>query len=327
MPNHLTSNADNIRYNGTGRAYLAEVGGSSYKDLGELDGFSGNVSVSKDELKTTRTADRSTILTVESGRGATFSFGLREQTEENLKLALMGSDIIADDQSAGSVVSEETALVDDEYIDLGHVNTFLTKLTGAITGSLSPGDEITGATSGATGTIAWTESDLVELVEVDGTFVAGEAAQLDISNYITITGVSTVNDVVVVDADVDSATPTTRYEQGTDYTLDPDYGLIRMLSAGSITSPAYVSYDYEAVTRNHFHAMSASTVQKKLLFVTDKDDQGRRYRITVHKMDINMDGDWSLIGDGESVLPCSGTLIKDTSQPVGQEYWKHEVMS
>lgn len=326
MPNHLTSSADNIRYNGTGRVYVADVGESAYEDLGELNGFSGNVSVSKEEMKTNRTADRSTILTVESERGATFTFGLKEQTEENLRMALMGGDITADDQAAGSVVSEETELVANKYVDMGNLNVFLTKLTGDITGTLAAGDSVTGATSGAIGTIAWTEAGLVELVEVSGTFEAGEAAEADESNYITITGVSTVEDVVVVDADVDSATPSTRYVQGTDYSLDPDYGMIRMLSTGSITSPAYVSYDFEAVTRNYFHAMAASTVQKKLIFVTDKDDQGLRHRVTVHKLDINMDGDWSLIGDGESVLPMNGTLIKDTSQAVGQEYWKHEVM-
>lgn len=327
MGNNLTSNADNIRYNGTGRVYFGDVAGTSFDELGELESLNGNVSVSKDTMKSNRSADRAVILTAESERTATFSFGMREQTEENLKLALMGGAITADDQSLGSVVSEAVTLVDDKFVDLGNLNVFLTRIAGTITGTLACGDSVTGATSGATGTIAWTESGLVELVEVSGTFVAGEKIEKDISNYITATSVTKTEDVVVVDADVDSGTPAVRYVQGTDYTLDPDYGMLRMLSAGSITSPGYVSYDYEALTRNYFHAMAAATVQKKIIIVTDKDDQGHRHRITVHKMDINMDGDWPLIGDGASIIQLSGTLIKDTSQAVGQEFWKHEVIS
>ena len=327
MGNHLTSNADNIRYNGTGRVYVADVGGAVYDELGELENLSGNISVSKDEMKSNRSADQAVILTAESKRSASFSFGLREQTEENLKMALMGGAITTDDQSASSVVSDAVTLTDDKYVDLGHLNVFITRVTGTITGALACGDSVTGATSGATGDIAWTESGLVELVQVSGTFVSGEKIEKDGSNYITATGVTKTEDVVVVDADVDSATPSVRYVQGTDYTLDPDYGMLRKLSAGSITSPGYVSYDYEAVTRNYMYAMAAATVQKKVVIVTDRDDQGLRHRITAHKMDFAMNGDWALIGDGASVINVTGTLIKDTTQAVGQEYWKHEVMT
>ena len=326
MTEHLTTDADNIRYNGTGRVYVGDVGGSSFMDLGELDGFSFNVSVSKDQLKTTRSADRATILEAESEREASLSFGLQEQTEQNLKMALLGGSISSDDQGAGTVEDNSTALVSDEYVDLGKIDVFVTKLTGTITGTIECGETVTGATSGATGKIAWTESGLAELISVSGTFQTGEKAEVDGSNYITISGIEEAKDVVVCDAAVGSGTPTTRYDLGTDYSLDPHYGYLRMLSSGSISSPAYVSFDYEAVTKNYFHAMSASSVQKKVIMVTDKDDNGLRQRITFHKVNINMNGDWSMIGDGPATIPLEGTVVKDTSQAFGQEYFKLEIM-
>jgi hypothetical protein len=326
MGEHLETSADNIRYNGTGRVYVGTVAGSSLRDLGELDGFNFNMTVSTDKLKTTRSADRATILEKETERDAALSFGLQEQTEQNLLLALMGSSVSADDQSASYVSDTSVALVSDEYVDLGHVNVFVTQLTGTITGSLDCGDSLTGDTSTATGDIAWTESGLVELVNVSGTFVSGEKVELDDSNYITVTGVTEAEDVVVVDSAVGSGTPTTRYVQGTDYSLDADYGYLRLLSDGSITSPAYVSYDYEAVTVNYFYGMSAATVQKKVVMVTDQDDNGIRNRITFHKVNVKMNGDWSLIGDGPATIPIEGTVVKDTSQSSGQEYFKIETM-
>ena len=154
-----------------------------------------------------------------------------------------------------------------------------------------------------------------------------EDREADISNYITVTSIEVAEDVVVCDAAVGSGTPTTRYVQGTDYDLDVQYGYLRMLSAGSITSPAYVSFDYAAVTKNYFYGLGAATVQKKVVFVTDADDDGLRHRITVWKADINMNGDWSAIGDGPAPLPMEGTVIKDTTQSSGQEYFKHETFS
>lgn len=326
MAENLATSANNIRYNGTGRVYVGDVGGASLVDLGELDGFKCSPKVTKDQLKTTRSADRATILEVEKDREVTLGFGLQEQTEHNVRMALMGSTIASDNQVAGNVTSDEVVLVDDQYVDLGHLNVFITKLTGTITGALAPGDIVTGENSAATGDIAWTESGLVELVNVSGTFVSGEKAELDAGNYITVSGVEVAEDVVVVNADVDSGTPSVRYVNGTDYDLDPDYGYLRMLSAGTLNTPGYISYDYEAVTRNYTHAMSAASVQKKVVFVTDKDDQGLRFRHTFHKVNISMNGDWSLIGDGPSTLPMEGTVLKDTTQPTGQEYFKTEIM-
>lgn len=318
----LASNVNNIRYNGTGRGYAGPVGGASFDDLGEFETISFGISVTTEKLKSTRNAARATILEKESERDGTLTFGLREMTEENLKMTLLGSAINADNQGVGYADQVNPSFADDLYIDLGHLNVFSTKLTGPITGTLAVGDTVTGDTSGATGKIAFVGADFIEVVNVSGTFQVGEQVYQTLdTNYITPTGVEKLEDVVVTDA-----TGTTRRAQGTDYDLDPDYGYLRKLSTGGMTGTDVVSYDYEAVNRKYIHGMSAGSVEKKLIFVSDKDDDGPRQRWTFHKVKIMLNGEFPLIGEGAAILQVTGTVLKDTSQPSGQEYYKVEMM-
>jgi len=324
----LASNADNIRYYGTGRAYAGEVGEASFDDLGELENINFALTVTTEKLKSTRNASRATLIEKETERDATLTFGLREMTNENLKMTLLGSAINTDNQSASHVyqnvvgAAADVALEDDLYIDLGKLNVFTTKLTGTITGALAAGDTVTGGTSAATGKIAYKDTGYIELVNVSGTFVAGEEVyETESTNYITPTGVETLEDIVVTDA-----AETTRRVQGDDYTLDVDYGYIRKLSTGGIIDTDLISYDYEAVNRSYIWGMSAGSVERKLIFVSDKDDNGIRQRWTFHKVNILLNGEFPLIGEGAAILAVTGTVLKDTSQASGQEYYKVETM-
>jgi len=324
----LASSADNIRYYGTGRAYAGEVDEASFDDLGELENINFALTVTTEKLKSTRNTSRATLIEKETERDATLTFGLREMTNENLKMTLLGSAINTDNQSASYVYQDEVgaeadvALEDDLYIDLGKLNVFTTKLTGTITGTLAAGDTVTGDTSAATGKIAYVDTNYIELVNVSGTFVAGEQVYETVdTNYITPTGVETLEDIVVTDA-----AGTTRRVQGDDYTLDVDYGYIRKLSDGDIIDTDLISYDYEAVDRSYIWGMSAGSVERKLIFVSDKDDNGIRQRWTFHKVNILLNGEFPLIGEGAAVLSVTGTVLKDTTQASGQEYYKVETM-
>ncbi len=320
--NRLSSSADNIRYNGTGRCYAGAVGGSSFDELGDLDKLSFNLTVSTDKLKTNRNAAKATILEVEKEREASLSFGLREMTNNNLKMALLAGDFNAANQAAGNQYQQALAFVDDLYIELGALNVFSTKLPGVITGTLAAGDTVTGKTSSATGKIAFVGSGFIELVNVSGTFQAGEQVyKTQDTDYITPSGIEKNQDVIVTDA-----AGSVRRQQGTDYSLDPDYGYFRKLSAGNMEATDVVSYDSEAVEKSYIHSMSASSVQKKLIFVSDKKDHGPRQRWIFHKVQINLSGDFPLIGAGAATLNVKGTVLADTTQPAGQEYFKTEII-
>lgn len=324
----LASSADNIRYNGTGRAYAGAVAGASFDDLGELETLAFSLTQSTEKMKSTRNASRATILEVINEAEAQLTFGLREMTNENLKMALMSAAINADNQVKGYVEQDEVgaaadvALVNDLYVDLGHLNVYITKLTGTISGTIAIGDTITGVSSAAHGDIAYKGANYVELINVTGTFQVGETVQFSSGNDIVPTSIEILEDVVVA-----NAAGTARRVQGTDYDLDPDYGYIRKLSSpGAIVDTDLISYDYAALTRSYIHGMSASSVQKKLIFVSDKDDVGIRTRWTFHKVNILMNGDFPMIGDGAAILSVTATVLKDSTQPSGQEFYKVETI-
>lgn len=322
----LASSADNIRYNGTGRSYVGAVAGASFDDLGELENLNFSLTQTTEKVKSTRNASRATILEVINEAEAQLSFGLREMTNENLKMALMASAINTLNQSAGvvdaDVIGTDISLVNDLYVDTGKLNLFTTKLTGVITGSLSVGDSVTQATSGATGDIAYVAAGYIELINVSGTFVVtSQVYETEDVNHIVPAGVETLEDVIITDT-----TGADRRVQGTDYTIDPDYGYVRKLSTGDIVDTDLISYDYEAVNTKYIHGMSAGSVQKKLIFVSDKDDLGVRTRWTFHKVNILMNGDFPMIGDGLAVLNVTASVLKDTTQSSGQEFYKTEMI-
>ena len=203
----LASSAGNIRYYGTGKAYAGEVGEASFDDLGELENMSFALTITTEKLKSTRNAARATIIEKETERDAVLTFGLREMTNENLKMTLLGSAINTDNQAASYVYADEigaeadVALEDDRYVELGKIRVFSTKLTGTITGTLAVGDTVTGGTSTATGQIAFKAAGYIELVNVVGTFQASEQVYETVDvNYITPTGIETLEDVVITDA-------------------------------------------------------------------------------------------------------------------------------
>ncbi len=320
----LASNVENIRYNGTGRVYVAAVGSSDPGvDLGELENLTFNCKVSTEKLKSTRNAARATILEVETDREATVSFGLREQSEENMMMALLGTAVNTLNQAAGSVDATTKTWAADSYVDLGHLNVYSNKLShGTVTnGPFTVGLTVTGGTSGATGKIAYVGSGFIEVAGGNrGTFVAGETITSTTISA-TLSGVEKLEDVIITSAD-----GATRRVQGTDYSIDPDYGYVRQLAGADLVDADEVSYNYEAVDKKYVWGMSSGSVTKRLTFVSDKSDQGPRQRWTFHKVQINLNGDINLIGEKQAVLSCTGSVIADTTQAAGQEYYKTEMM-
>lgn len=318
----LASNVDNIRYNGTGRVYASEVGSSNPGyDLGELENLAFNIAVATEKLKSTRNAARATILEVETEREASLSFGLREQSEENLLMALLGSVVNTLNQVSGGVYQTTKTWVANQFLDMGYLNIFSTKVSGAITGALAVGETVTGDVSSKTGKVAYVGAGFIEIVEVSGSMATDTKLSKDGGNYITIAGIEVLEDPVITSSD-----GATRRANGTDYSVDPDAGYVRKLSGGALADADKVSFDYEAVARKYLWGLSAGSVTKRIVFVTDKSDQGPRQRYTFHKVQINLNGDINLIGEKQAVLDCKGSVLADNTQPAGQEFYKVEMM-
>lgn len=317
----LSSSPDNIRYNGTGRAYAQEEGASGWEDLGEIESFNFNSSISTTKLPTRRQASRATIMEVEDEREATLSFTLLEETPHNLDMAEIGSGWSDDNQLSGSKDLYEVTTVADKYVELGYYDVHLHKISHGIvtTGPFTVGSTVT--MGAITAKVVWVGSGFVEVINPSGVIpstgniVSGDATA-------AISGVAKLEDVCVVDDD----TPTKRFVQGQDYTLDPDYGMIRVLSEGTIVGKPYVGFSYPALSRQYNWMFSGGAKNYKIKFVTDKDDRGNRHVIIFNKVSAKQDGDKVMIGDGVSGIPISGTVLADTTQPSGQEYYKREIM-
>ena len=89
----LASSNENIRYNGTGRTYAGDPGGSSFDDLGELENFNYAQTVTTEKMKSTRTAARATILEVESDLGPEIRVG----GEFEMRVRIEPGQLVADD--------------------------------------------------------------------------------------------------------------------------------------------------------------------------------------------------------------------------------------
>lgn len=323
----LASSGTNIRFNGTGRAYVAAVGSVGVgMEVGEMDGLSDSYSKSEDKIKSNRTAARATIATVNNETEVSLSFGMREQSVENLEMAYSANPANTTSQLAGDLEGIAVTMVDKEYADLGKLDCTIIKIGhGTITGDpLQIGETISGATSSATGKIAWVGSGYVELIAVSGTFSSGEKVTGSVSSGSAhVSSVEKLADMVVCDA---KTNPTKRYELEKDYRVDADYGYLMPLPGGGIGDTAYVSCDHEAAEIKEIHALSAGDVEKKLTFVSDAGDNGPRMRFTYWRVKLSLNGDNQKIGDGESVLSMNGTVMADTSKPTDQQYVKVEII-
>lgn len=320
MPKFQSSSPDNIRFQGTGRAYMADVDSNAWEDLGEMESVNFNTSVSTEKIKSTRTAAKATLLERETEREATLTMGLREHTAHNLALALLGSEWSDDNQIAGGADLASLTFEADKYMELGKYDVFLTKISH---GTVADGPFTVGMTvtiGAVTAKVVWVGSGYIEVINPSA---AVPSTGNVVSGAVTaaISGVETVKDVCVVD----TGTPTTRYVQGEDYTLDADYGMIRILSDGDITA-CHVAYSYKALTRKYNWMLSSGTKTKKFKFVADADDQGPREILIFQRVQPIMDGDMAMLGDGESIISLTCTVLADTSKPSGQEYFKHEII-
>ena len=322
MPKFVSTSPDNIRLDGTGRLYVAEPGTNIWDDIGEIDSFTMNNSVETSEIKSTRTAAKATLIKSEKSRSAGLSFGMREHTAVNLAMAMMGSSWSDNNQAAGyQDLTSLGTLTKDKFVELGKYDVYITKIVhGTVTGGpFTVGDTIT--INAVTAKVVFVGSGFIEVINPSGVLVAGSMSSG--AKTATATSVITSEDVCVVN----SATPTIRYTQGVDYTLDADYGMIRILSDGAIATTCFTAFSCKATTAKYNWMLSGSSALKKLRFVADADDQGPREVLTINRVQLSMDGDMTLLGEGESVIKMAGTILADTTQPSGQEYYKLELIA
>lgn len=320
----IASNASNIRINGTGRLYIADVGSANIGlEVGEMDGLSDNISIAEGEkIYSNRQAGKLVIGIADGETEGSVTFGMRESSIENLEMAYAADPADVTSQLAGALDAVQKTLVSKQYIDVGKTSCFVTKIgIGTVTGGPFVAGE--SVTQGAvTADIAWVGAGFLELINVSGTFLSG----VNVVSGLVSAPVSTIEttvDMVVTDA----AIPTVRYALETDYRVDADYGFIMEMPDSTIAAhTVFISCDHAALSKQTIYPMSNAGVEKKLTFVTDANDRGPRMKVTYFRAVPKISGDSQKIGSGEQVLPMVCTLMADTSRPVGQQFMSIELM-
>lgn len=317
----LTSDADNIRFNGTGRCFFQEKMGTAtwgaLLEVGELENFNLSQTVTTTPMESNRTAARGTLLEVVDSTESTLTFGLREMTMRNLRMALLGGTVNTSTQTKSFFDGITKTWVDDGFLDFEKFSLRITKIPGTIVGTISQDDTVTGVDSTETGKVAYVAADHIILVNVSGAFQVGEKIEVDASNYITASGVLTLEDVCITDS-----TGATRRVQNTDYEIDPDAGFVAKLASGSIADTDKVYADYGTFTIETIHALAGSKIEGRFIFITDADDRGPRFKVSFHNVSLALDGDFPLIGDGAAIMNVTGSVLLDDTRPSGEQYYE-----
>lgn len=305
-----------------GRQYFRPEGAAGHLHLGNVPEYELTPEISEEKHYESMSPSRKVDLTYETERSLSGSMTLEEFSAENINVAWLGDGVIHGSQAAGAIDAAEKTLADNLYIDLGKTDLSVLKVShGAETGgSFGPGDTVTGGTSAATGEVAWAGDGYVELINVSGTFQAGETITASAVSA-TTSRVEKMADVVVADA----ATPTTRYVAGTDYDVDVVGGLIRKRSTGSIGATAFVSADHAAMASETIRALSGSATQGELLFIGDPE-RGPRPRVTLWKVKLILSGGLGLISEDLASIPVDITVLADTVNHPAEPYMRWEFL-
>lgn len=313
MAKTLGPNVENILY-GKGELFFKAEGKAGFDHLGNAPAYSMTVETEKTEHYSSMAGAKEKDLSFVSQKSATGSATLEEFTPANVARAFLAEDAYTATQAAGAFDAQALSFAEDLYVPLGKVNLFVTKvrIAGA-SADFEIGETVTGGTSTATGKVAWCESGILELVKVTGTFAAGETVSGGASaSTATVSDVTVTEDVVVTNA----AVATTRYVQGTDYTVNIVGGLIRVLSSGAIaTAACFLSADYALTDKEIVDALTASEVQGELLFVGNPA-QGPKWQIEGWKVNLSVSSEVGFIGDDASTIPLTFEFLSDrTNHP------------
>lgn len=119
--------------------------------------------------------------------------------------------------------------------------------------------------------------------------------------------------------------PSTALVLGTDYEVDSDSGMIRILPGSSTVADGdslLWSGSYAAITSTQVQALANSRIEGALRFRSASDSVGPRYLVDFHIVSITPDGALALLTTEFGEIPLKGAVQEDTSKAVGQRYFR-----
>lgn len=177
--------------------------------------------------------------------------------------------------------------------------------------------------SGSTGTYDNGHDTTVSDVDVTASVVQGR--WYDIYNSANTTTRRRVYNMgatgYVYSFDKDVAGVDTLLVEGTDYILDKKMGRIQII-VGSVTCPNGAKLQYTCTTAattpkdlDQVSGLTVGTIEGALKFIQVDAVTGERTEYHFHKVQINADGDFSLIGDEVTTMGFSGAALVNNAVP------------
>lgn len=119
--------------------------------------------------------------------------------------------------------------------------------------------------------------------------------------------------------------PSTSLVLDTDYTVDSDSGLIRILPGSSTVADGdslLWSGSYPSISSTQIQAVSNTKFEGALRFRSASDAIGPRYLVDFNIVSIVPDGNLALLTTEFGEITLKGTVQEDTSKATGQRYFK-----
>lgn len=120
----------------------------------------------------------------------------------------------------------------------------------------------------------------------------------------------------------------TTYTEGTDYSVEAESGMIYIKPDSTIPDSSTVlwSGSYPSITSKQIQALANSKIEAALRFRSASDATGPRYEAEVWKASLTPGGAIAMLTEEFGSLSLSGTVLADTSKPVGQRYYRKIVL-
>jgi len=119
--------------------------------------------------------------------------------------------------------------------------------------------------------------------------------------------------------------PSTALVLGTDYEVDSDSGMIRILPGSSTVADGdslLWSGSYAAITSTQIQALANSRIEGALRFRSASDAVGPRYLVDFWKVSIAPDGALALLTTEFGEITLKAAVQEDTSKSIGERYFR-----
>lgn len=119
--------------------------------------------------------------------------------------------------------------------------------------------------------------------------------------------------------------PSTALVLGTDYEVDSDSGMVRILPGSTAVADGdslLWTGTYPSITSTQVQALANSRIEGALRFRSASDSVGPRYLVDVWSVSIAPDGALALLGTEFGEIGLKAAVQEDTSKTVGQRYFR-----